>query len=150
MKKFFGIGAAFFALAFAALFFTACGETNDGVTYIWLTGSDNGYRISEYSTTAGEYFTEGYIYNKKIFGHETIEISNEENEDAAAEFKISGSNLRIEIYEGKTLPSGNYIYVYSGKSGKAELIGDIYITKTDGKPEFNYEEYEKYSDYDYW
>lgn len=86
-----------------------------------------------------KYFREGYIYNKGFFG---IEITSKNDKgNAAAEFKIIGSSLRIEIYEGQTLPSGNYIYVYSDTTGAGELIGDIYITKTDDKPEFTYTSY---------
>lgn len=140
-KKFRNL-TAFFALTFAAIFFAACSESNwnDGVHYIWLTGSNSGYRISEYDNKPGEYFREGYIYNKGFFG---IEITSKNDKgNAAAEFKIIGSSLRIEIYERQTLPSGNFIYVYSGTTGAGELIGDIYITKTDDKPEFTYKSYD--------
>lgn len=140
IRKKFRILTAGFALIFAVIFFAACSESswNDGVHYIWLTGSNSGYRISDYKNT-DKYYREGYIYNKGFFG---IEITSKNDKgNAAAEFKIIGSSLRIEIYEGQTLPSGNYIYVYSGTTGAGELIGDIYITKTDDKPEFTYKSY---------
>ena len=140
IRKKFRILTAFFAFTFAAILFAACSESNwnDGVHYIWLTGSNSGYRISSYKNT-DKYFREGYIYNKGFFG---IEITSKNDKgNAAAEFKIIGSSLRIEIYEGQTLPSGNYIYVYSDTTGAGELIGDIYITKTDDKPEFTYTSY---------
>lgn len=142
MKKFFRIWTAFFTLTFAAIFFAACGgDLEDGVTYVKLTGMDGypgDYKISEYNNKPGEYFTEGYIYCDKF---SSIKItSNNEEEGAVAEFKIVASSLRIEIYEGQTLPIGN-LYVYSKHE---ELIGRIRITKTNDKPEFNYEEYDTY------
>ncbi|MDE6718388.1 MAG: hypothetical protein K2J68_00820 [Treponemataceae bacterium] len=142
MEKKFRFWTTFFTLTFAAIFFAACGgEMDEGVSYVKLTGMDGfpgDYKISEYNNKPGEYFTEGYIYNKDPFG---IEIApNNENEDAAAEFKIVASSLRIEIYEGQTLPIGN-LYVYSKDE---ELIGRIRITKTNDKPKFNYEEYDTY------
>ena len=139
IRKKFRILTAGFALIFAVIFFTACSESNwnDGVHYIWLTGSNSGYRISD--NKPGEYFREGYIYNKGFFG---IEITSKNDKgNAAAEFKIIGSSLRIEIYEGQTLPIGN-LYVYSKDE---ELIGIIRITKTNNKPEFTYQSY-----YDDW
>ena len=145
IRKKFRILTAGFALIFAVIFFAACSESNwnDGVHYIWLTGSNSGYKISDYDYNAKEYFTKGYIYNKGLFG---IEIAaDNENEDAAAEFKIVASSLRIEIYEGQTLPSGYYIYVYYGEEKEIpELIGKIQIIKIDGKPKFIYEEYDTY------
>ena len=141
IRKKFRILTAGFALIFAAILFTACSESswNDGVHYIWLTGANSGYRISDYKNT-DKYYREGYIYNKGFFG---IEITSKNDKgNAAAEFKIIGSSLRIEIYEGQTLPSGNFIYVYSGTTGAGELIGDIYITKTNDKPEFTYKSYD--------
>ena len=144
IRKKFRILTAGFALIFAVIFFAACGESswNDGVHYIWLTGSSNGYRISDYKNT-DKYYREGYIYNKYNKGFFDIEITSKNDKGyAAAEFKIIGSSLRIEIYEGQTLPSGNYIYVYSGTTGAGKLIGDIYITKTDDKPEFTYKSYD--------
>ena len=143
IRKKFRILTAGFALIFAVIFFAACGESswNDGVHYIWLTGSSNGYRISDYKNT-DKYYREGYIYNKYNKGFFDIEITSKNDKGyAAAEFKIIGSSLRIEIYEGQTLPNGNYIYVYSGTTGTGELIGDIYITTTDDKPEFTYTSY---------
>lgn len=144
IRKKFRILTASFALIFAVIFFAACGgEMDEGVYYVKLTGMDGfsgDYKISEYNNKPGEYFTEGYIYCDKF---SSIKItSNNENEDAAAEFKIVASSLRIEIYEGQTLPIGN-LYVYSKDE---ELIGRIRITKTNGKPKFNYEEY----DTDWW
>lgn len=142
MEKYFRICAALFTLTFAAIFFAACGgEWDERVTYIKLTGGDwypGSYKISEYGNS-NKYYREGYIYNKGFFG---IEItSDNEKESAAAEFKIIASSLRIEIYEGKTLPSGNHIYVYYGKNGEIpELVGKIEIIKIDGKPEFVYKE----------
>lgn len=147
MKKFFRIWATFFTLTFAAIFFAACGgDLEDGVTYVKLTGGDwypGEYKISDYDYNTKEYFTKGYIYNKGIFG---IEItSNNEKEGAVAEFKIVASSLRIEIYEGQTLPSGNYIYVYYGnKEETPQLIGKIEIIKIDDKPKFIYKEYDTY------
>lgn len=140
IRKKFRILTAGFALIFAVIFFAACSESNwnDGVHYIWLTGSNSGYRISDYKNT-DKYYREGYIYNKGFFG---IEITSKNDKgNAAAEFKIIGSSLRIEIYEGQTLPGGNYIYVYSDMGGGEELVGRIRITKTDGKPEFTYTSY---------
>ena len=147
IRKKFRILTAGFTLTFAAIFFAACSESswNDGVHYIWLTGSNSGYRISSYKNT-DKYYREGYIYNKYNKGFFDIEITSKNDKGyAAAEFKIIGSSLRIEIYEGQTLPSGNYIYVYSGTTGAGELIGNIYITTTDDKPEFTYQSY-----YDDW
>ena len=132
-----------FTLTFAAIFFAACGgEMDEGVSYVKLTGMDGfpgDYKISEYNNNPGKYFTEGYIYCDRF---SSIKItSNNEKEGAVAEFKIVASSLRIEIYEGQTLPIGN-LYVYSKDE---ELIGRIRITKTNDKPEFTYQSY-----YDDW
>ena len=143
IRKKFRILTAGFTLTFAAIFFAACGgEMDEGVYYVKLTGMDGfpgDYKISEYDNKPGEYFREGYIYNKGFFG---IEITSKNDKgNAAAEFKIIGSSLRIEIYEGQSLPIGN-LYVYSKDE---ELIGRIRITKTNDKPEFTYQSY-----YDDW
>lgn len=143
IRKKFRILTAGFALIFAVIFFAACGgEMDEGVYYVKLTGMDGfpgDYKISEYNNNPGEYFTEGYIYCDKF---SSIKItSNNEKEGAVAEFKIVASSLRIEIYEGQTLPIGN-LYVYSKDE---ELIGIIRITKTNDKPEFTYQSY-----YDDW
>ena len=68
IRKKFRILTTSFALIFAVIFFAACGESNwnDGVHYIWLTGSNSGYRISSYKNT-DKYYREGYIYNKGFF-----------------------------------------------------------------------------------
>lgn len=139
MKKFWGISQAVFALAFAALFFAACEATPgyDRVTNLWLEGSKDGYVISSGIIGDG-YYTNGYIHYKSFLGYKYLTLNNDEN-GAAAEFKITGFNLRIEVYEGETLPSDTYLYVYTKTRN---LIGEIYITTTDGKPEFTFKKYD--------
>ncbi|MDE7139716.1 MAG: hypothetical protein K2O09_03025 [Treponemataceae bacterium] len=145
MKKSFVIWMTFLTLTLTAIYFTACGDGNwsNRAIYVSLTGSTTGYRISSARYNASVFFSKGYMYHKE----HGIEItSNNEKEGAAAEFKITGGSLRIEIYEGQTLPTGEHIYVYSGRDGQGERIGKIVITKTDDKLTFEYKEREN----DYW
>ena len=144
IRKKFRILTASFALIFAVIFFAACGgEMDEGVYYVKLTGMDGfpgDYKISDYDYNAKEYFTKGYIYNKGFFG---IEITSKNDKgNAAAEFKIIDSSLRIEIYEGQTFPSDNLYVYYGDKEETPQLIGEIKNIKIDGKPKFIYEEYD--------
>lgn len=134
MKKFLGISQAVFALAFAALFFAACEATPgyDRVTNLWLEGSKDGYVISD-SLYSGEYKKSGYIHTEYRRGIPYVTLSKEK-EGASAEFKITGFNLRIEMYEGETLPGNQYLYVFSEKD--EYFIGMIRITTIDDKPKF--------------
>lgn len=132
MKKFLKFGAALTALVLGLACFVSCSSNDDGSTSlsVTLTGSEWGYKMSDYSY-GSSYYTKGYITHN---GYITKESDN-----VAGEFNITGTRLYIKIYEGQTLYGNIVFYIFDSESNYR--IGRVYTTKNNDKFELHYEEY---------